>query len=126
VAPETGVRAWSMRGGGIRPWALGACHAVACDKAATIGVGVVAGAAIPPYGAAGAYAEEAQRRGCRPSPMTAVALLPQTWCSVRCRRLLGSANTDASRPGSSHPAFLPDMATSRGVTESMTIASRVG
>jgi LDH2 family malate/lactate/ureidoglycolate dehydrogenase len=98
---------------------------LACDKAATIGVGVVAVRNSHHYGAAGAYAAMASDRGLIGMSMTAVAR-PNVVPMFGADAMFGTNPIAFAAPARRNPPFLLDMATSTAAFGKLTIASRVG
>ncbi|GGF25847.1 malate dehydrogenase [Aliidongia dinghuensis] len=98
---------------------------LACDKAATIGVGVAAVRNSHHYGAAGAYAERASDRGLIGIAMTAVAR-PSVVPLYGADAMFGTNPIAFAAPAKRNPPFLLDMATSTAALGKITIASRVG
>jgi len=98
---------------------------LACDKAATLGVGVVAVRNSHHYGAAGAYAERASDRGLIGISMTAVAR-PTVVPLFGADAMFGTNPIAFAAPAKRNPPFLLDMATSTAALGKVTIASRVG
>jgi LDH2 family malate/lactate/ureidoglycolate dehydrogenase len=97
---------------------------LACDKAAAIGVGVVAVRNSHHYGAAGAYAERASDRGLIGIAMTAVAR-PNVVPLFGADAMFGTNPIAFAAPAKRNPPFLLDMATSTAALGKLTIASRV-
>jgi len=122
---ETPVTALVDGGGGLGHAPSVTAIDLACAKAASAGVGVVAVRNSHHYGAAGAYADRAAARGLISFSMTAVAR-PAVVPLWGADAMFGTNPIAFAAPAERNPPFLLDMATSTAAVGKLSIAARRG